>query len=111
MMHEDRREHDRVPLSRPCKIYDERSGKYITGRTVNLSDGGALLELSRPLPLQAGQQLFLGVALTRRQTLLPANDMIVCEVVRSLRTTDNATALAVRFSGPIERMPALAQAA
>lgn len=111
MMHEDRREHDRIPLSRPCKVYDERSGKYVAGRTVNLSDGGALLELSRPLLLQEGQQLLLGVALTRRQTLLPANDMRWCEVVRALTTTDQTIAVAVRFADPIEQVPALAHAA
>lgn len=110
-MDEDRREHERVELDRPCKVFDQRSGKYVAGQTINFCDGGALIELSRPLPLNSGDQLFLGVALTRRQTLLPANDMRWCEVVRALATTDQTIAVAVRFADPIEQVPALAHAA
>jgi c-di-GMP-binding flagellar brake protein YcgR len=111
LMDEERREHERVDLDRPCKVFDQRSGKYIAGHTVNFSDGGALIELARPMSLNCGDQLFLGVALTRRQTLLPANDMLLCEVVRALATTDQSTAVALRFADPIEEVPALAQAA
>jgi c-di-GMP-binding flagellar brake protein YcgR len=98
----ERREHERVSIARPCKLYDPRSGKYVPGTTANLSCGGAMIRSDRPLHLAAGDRLYVGIALKRSDSMLRRHDMSDSVVVRSLHTTDGHTALAVRFVDPIE---------
>jgi hypothetical protein len=84
-------------MERPCKIHDPRSGKYVSCTTRNLSSGGMLLDVPRLLNLQPGDHLHVGVAMTRRQHLLQANDMLRVSVRRSLPTVDDHTLLAVEI--------------
>jgi hypothetical protein len=94
---EDRRLHARVEVDAPCKVFDPLSRKYIAGSTWNLSSGGAMLEVHRPMDLKPGDKLHVGFALKRRQAVLGAAEMLPCEVVRALRSTTQFTAVAVRF--------------
>jgi c-di-GMP-binding flagellar brake protein YcgR len=80
----DRRESPRIALSRPCKVFNPRSGKYASGSTCDISAGGMLLRLDRPLAVEAGDRLYVGIAQKRRQTLLKSAEMIEAEVVRTL---------------------------
>ena len=93
----ERRAHDRLSLTRPCKLYLPVSGRYVAGSTGNLSPGGALIHLDRPAPLGPGDRLFVGIAVKRRQALLAANEMLEAEVVRSVLTMEEQTIMAVRF--------------
>jgi hypothetical protein len=93
----DRREHPRVALQRPCKVFDPRSRKYLTGVTSNISAGGVLMLLSRRAPVQADDCVYVAVAERRRQPLLRRDEMCEARVVRTLNLTTGETALAVRF--------------
>ncbi len=97
VMETDRRSHERMNLARPCKVFDPKSGKYVLGTVWNLSDGGALVETTRPVVAQPGEPLFLGIALKRRQGLILGDQMLQINVVRSLRTTDGRTTIAMKF--------------
>lgn len=93
----DRRRHLRLPIERPCKMHDPRSGKYVSGMTRDLSCGGLMIDVPRLLWLKSGDTVHVGVAIKRRQGLLLAKEMIEATVVRSISTVDDHTALAVRF--------------
>jgi len=93
----ERRCHERIPASRPCKVYHRTLRKYFGGSTTNLSDGGVLLTLDVPVHVQPGDRLYLGVATTRRQPLLPADEMRPVAVIRSMLTPDRRRAVAVQF--------------
>ena len=95
----ERRAHDRLSLTRPCKLYLPVSGRYVTGSTGNFSSGGALIHLDRLSPLGPGDRLFVGIAVKRCQAVLAANEMVEAEVVRSVRTMEEQTIMAVRFRG------------
>jgi len=93
----DRREHPRMALQRPCKVFDPRSRKYLTGVTSNISAGGVLMFLSRRVPVQADDRVYVAVAERRRQPLLRRDEMCEARVIRTIHLTTGETALAVRF--------------
>ncbi len=93
----ERRANERLFLARPCKLYVPRIGRYVPGSTWNISSGGAMLQLDRSIPFEPGDQLFVGIALKRRQAVLPVGEMLQAGVVRVARTARDGTALAVRF--------------
>jgi c-di-GMP-binding flagellar brake protein YcgR len=98
----DRRHSDRVPLHRPCKIYEPRSRKYLGGVTRDFSEGGMLVELPRVLELKPGDTLHVGVAMKRRQALLPSSEMVQVEVRRLVHTADDRTLLGLRLAHPVD---------
>ena len=97
-METDRRTHERMNLARPCKVFDPKSGKYVLGTVWNLSDGGALVEMTRPVVAQPGEPLFLGIALKRRQGFILGDQMLPTSVVRSLKTDEGRTTIAMQFA-------------
>jgi hypothetical protein len=110
MIDTERREFERLDLQRPCKLYDPASRKYLGGQTRNVSGGGALVELSRPLRLEPGSTVHLGVAYRRRDAVLHGREMIEGRVVRSLHGPETSI-VAVRYAEPIEQAAPLLAAA
>ncbi len=98
MQETDRRSHERTNLARPCKLFDPRSGKYIPGTVWNLSDGGAFLEVSRPIGTDQGDSFFVGIAVKRRQGILHRDEMYRARVVRSEQSSDGRFTLGVQFT-------------
>lgn len=73
---EDRRAFVRLPADRPCKI-QRISARFEQAQTINLSSGGALIEVRSPRPIAVDERLHLGVAwdespVLSRQAMLPA---------------------------------------
>jgi hypothetical protein len=99
MVEQERRTHERVSLQRPCKLYLPSVGKYVSGSTWNVSPGGVLLQLNLPAGISAGDRLYVGIALKRRQPVLVAGEMLRAEVVRVEQTPDDRVAVAARFVG------------
>ena len=100
----DRRDGDRIVLSRPCKIYNPKSHKYIAGTTCDVSFGGLLIRLDRSAQVETGDCLYVGIAQKRRQTLLRSSDMIRTRVVRSLSSTTGQTMLGLQFTDPSQKL-------
>lgn len=96
----ERRCHPRLPTVRPVKLRSDATGlRYLPGRTRNLSAGGALIELDRAAPFQAGQHVHLALAQHPSQPIFYAQDLLDAVVVRSLRHGSTCH-LAVRFVQP-----------
>jgi hypothetical protein len=96
----ERRDGPRIALSRPCKVYEPRSLKYVAGTTCDVGSGGMLLRLSRRLDVQPDDHVYVGVAQKRRHAILRSDEMIEAKVVRTLPLTSGEVALAVRFTEP-----------
>ncbi|MEM8738288.1 MAG: PilZ domain-containing protein [Planctomycetota bacterium] len=99
----DRRRHPRVPAAHPVKLKCGITGRYLAGRTIDVSDGGCLLQLDRSTPVSLGQPVRLGIARRAHAPLLMADDMVRGTIVRRQGQSDaqhvavayeNATALA-----------------
>jgi len=80
----ERRKDIRTPLVRPTKMRCRQTGNYYQGRTCNISDSGALIEIKHPSLMVAGQSVQLGVAWTNRNMLLGNDQVIDATIVRSL---------------------------
>ncbi len=112
----DRREHPRVQMTRPGKVFDPRSGKYLSAELRDISEGGMLLQLSSPLTIEPGDEIFVGLAEKRREPMLKRHEMIRSEVVRALGLPSGGTLLALSFvdrdvAGPALTSPPYRRAA
>ena len=91
-----RRCEPRMRLVRPVKIHSPQLGRYWGAKTLNLSGGGALLDLTRSCPLVPGQRIRLGIAGSDRQSLIRYEQMLDATVMRCARVGDSQN-LALQF--------------
>ena len=80
----ERRRHQRLDLDRPVKLQCEMTGKYLAGRTTDVSPDGVQIELAQSSMLVPGQRVRFGIAWTGRQTVLASDDLTPATVVRCL---------------------------
>jgi hypothetical protein len=106
----ERRRHERLPLVRPCKLYEPRSRKYIPALTEDLSRSGVLLHVPRILELVPGDLIYVGVALKRRQAVIPGDEMLPARVIRRLQSTSGQTIIAAEFEAGAAALPLAAAA-
>jgi len=97
MPFDNRRSARRVPVEKPCKIRDPRTGRSIAGATIDLSPRGIMVRVKQPTNLKPGDEVLIGVAMHDRQGIIQAKEMIESRIVRVLETADGATTLAVQF--------------
>ena len=93
----DRRRHPRLAVSRPCKMFDDRSVRYRSGVTTNISRGGALIKMHQNCSVEPGDPVYLGVASSGRHGLMSRDEMIHAEVVRIDADDPAGPTVAVRF--------------
>jgi len=101
---QDRRDGQRVSLTRPCKVFEPRARKYVAGTTCNVGTDGMLLRLDRALPLEPGDRLYVAIAQKRRQALLRSDEMFAVRVIRMMSITSGEVAVAVRFADPVHEV-------
>jgi hypothetical protein len=102
VQYHEKRAATRQDIVRPCKVFDPRRGRYVSGITCNLSTDGALLLLDELVTLERGDRLYVGIAMKRRQALLLSNEMIESDVMRAAALEAGVTRVAVRFVVPCE---------
>ena len=96
----ERRRDRRYVLDRPVKFQCDQAGtRYLTGHTVNISAGGAMLTVEHPQHIQLGQEVKLSIASIAHQPLLEADDALTGTVIRCLGCGDTQH-LAIRFHKP-----------
>jgi hypothetical protein len=94
----DRRTDPRISLTRPCKVFEARSRKYVAGMTCNVSTDGMLVRLSRPLGAEPGDLVYVAVARRRQCGLMRSADMLEARVVRSVGIGGGESVVAVVFT-------------
>jgi len=108
---DERRRHPRYELKRPCRVLDERTGKYLHGTTCDYSQGGLLIHLHRPCRLSPGDAVRIGIAMVPLQGFMLAREMFDATVIRALGTPGGETMIAVQCVealAPLETAAALA---
>jgi hypothetical protein len=101
---DERRAETRNDLSRPCKVFDPRTGRYVAGCTRDLSSHGVQIETQRRMHLEPGETLFVGIALKRRDVLLARNEMCEGRVMRAMHTPDGRTVIGMRLDGGMQQL-------
>ncbi|MBI1368047.1 MAG: hypothetical protein GC162_05270 [Planctomycetes bacterium] len=96
----DRRFDSRQARQCPVKIFDPLRRRYASGVSRNLSHGGALIELTSPITIRAGEAVGVAVDLTGGRAVVRMTDLVAATVVR--RDTDDSRArlIAVRYVCP-----------
>ena len=84
----NRRRRPRHSEARSVKLFDETSGGYFAGRTIDLSDTGLGLELPDRVPARVGETAYLavssGMGLVSRTSMLPVRYVWVRRVDKKL---------------------------
>ena len=93
----ERRDDPRTELLQPCKVYEPISRKYHVGSTSNVSRSGMLIQIERPMRMEPGDELYLGLAAKRRSRIICHSDMMRATVVRASRILGDRTTVAVRL--------------
>lgn len=96
----ERRRNARRPVSKPTKLRCTQTGKYMAGRTRNVSASGAMLEVYLPSMLITGQRLEVGIAWQHHQALIGADELSKATVVRSLGL-GGVQHVAIQFDEPV----------
>ena len=95
----ERRQTPRLSVERPCKVQRQSGARCEPGCTLNVSTGGALLEVHSARPIASGERLAVAVAwdqgpLVQRQSMVPSR------VVRTTTAGPNRQLIGVRFVVP-----------
>jgi hypothetical protein len=102
----DRRTSHRQPVTRACKLFRPGSLQYASARTINLSEGGALIEVVSPRPVGVGEKVELGIAWTS-SPILSADAFRTARVIRVSEIGADTLQIALQFAAA----PALAAVA
>jgi len=97
----DRRRHPRHELKRPCRVLDERTGKFLRGTTCNYAQGGLLISIHLPCHLSPGDAVRIGIAMVPLQGFMLAREMFDATIVRALGTPSGETMVAVQCAGAL----------
>jgi hypothetical protein len=93
----DRRRHQRRLFEQPCKVYQPATGRYVQARTIDLSAGGALVEVDLARSVDAGEEMDLAMTWLS-PGLLAGDSMIRSRVVRCTPSPMGRHVLALEFS-------------
>jgi len=93
----ERRSSPRVSLSRPCKVYEPRSRRYLPATTCNVSRGGALVRAHRSADLSPGDRVSLGLPHRHPQPVIDSATLVDARIVRVLESTGGEMLLAIEF--------------
>ena len=96
----ERRQSARQPISKPAKLRCTQTGRFMAGRTRNVSASGAMLEVYLPSMLITGQRLEVGIAWQHRQAMLDSDQLVQATVVRSLGM-GGVQHVAIQFDQPM----------
>jgi len=94
---DERRAHPRREIDRACKIRVLAGGKYLSGRTRDVSSGGTLIMLDRRSNLSPGDEVDVGIAWTDA-AIIREDDMARGRVVRVGASPDERDAVGIMLS-------------
>lgn len=99
----ERRQYKRHPLGCPAHLADETGTCLVTGKTVNISDGGLMMPVTLEAAPEPGRQLSLKLSVPRSTPNTFLMEPIASEaiVVRHAPAEDGTHYVAVRFAAPL----------
>ena len=103
---QERRTESRMNINCAVKLYDPRARRYYAGKTVNVSAGGALVELHQSLGGDAGDTYEIVVDWTQVHPMIGRSEMRPVQMVRRSRDGDGQPLVAMRFAEPQQAIEA-----
>ena len=96
MSSKERRLAARMPIERPCKVFQRGTQRYVAATTRDVSATGALLEMRVMRPMVPGEWLDVGVAWSHSPIVLE-DALMEAKVVRVHPMIDDRQTVAVAF--------------
>jgi len=93
----ERRSNDRLIMTRPAKLYESLFDRYYSGQTSNISPSGALIVVSRSIPIASGDSIEVAIAQDSLDAIIPKNQMVTADVVRVTAVDMHTQAVAIQF--------------
>lgn len=106
MASKERRLFARQSVERPCKVFRRGTQKYVPAVTLDVSAGGAMLEMRTVRPIKPGERIDVGVAWSRAPILLE-DALMEARVVRVIQLAEDRQSVAVQFEH-VEELAAVA---
>lgn len=103
----DRRLDPRQCVDRPCTLFCRRTLRYISARTRDVSDSGALLEITSARPLIEGDRVDLGVAWAP-SPIVRQDSLVEAKVVRVIEAEGPHQVVGVQYARARARLAAVA---
>jgi hypothetical protein len=97
---QERRAAPRLRMSRGAKVYSPLTRRYYAARTIDMSRGGAMVSITSPRTLIAGDKLDIAIAWDDR-CLIPQATMVKAEVARVVGRIGEHQAVGIRFTDEI----------
>ena len=92
----ERRKNLRIRIARSAKLFNHMTGKYVAGKTLNVSASGAMLVFDHTTKLLPGQRVQVGICEDPKHVVLASNDMLNATIIRS-EHKDTGLKVAVNF--------------
>lgn len=108
--HPERRHTPRHAIDRPAKIYCPLTRRYYAARTLDVSRAGAMVSVTTPRTLRAGDEIDLAIAWNDR-AVIPQSSMIRARIARIAARIGDHQAIGVQFADEISMQAALSAAA
>ncbi len=93
----ERRADRRFAAAVPAKVYDSKARRYRPARTVDLSNGGALIEITGGAGLHPGDRVDMALSFDDRLPVVRQDDLIGAIVVRTAGLSHASRTVGVRF--------------
>lgn len=108
--HPERRETPRLVIDRPAKVYCPLTRRYHAARTLDVSRTGAMISITTPRTLRAGDELDLAIAWNDR-AVIPQSSMVRVRITRIAACIGDHQAVGVQFAEDVSLQTALSAAA
>lgn len=99
MHHDERRQHQRTDAEIACKVRRDARTVFSPGRTINISAGGAALDLIGPREARPGERIAVAFE-DRRCPVSRSAHMVTGTVIRATDLADGTQRIALAFDTP-----------
>ena len=108
--HPERRHTPRLAVDRPAKVFCPLTRRYYAARTLDVSRGGAMISISTPRTLRAGEVLDVAICWDER-AVIPQTSLVKAQISRVAARIGDHQAVGVQFADEISMQAALSAAA
>lgn len=89
-------------MDRSAKLFCPQNGRFLAGRTVNISAGGVLVEIDASEPIEPGDEIQMTIAFGDR-FIVPMSELVPGSIVRTMRSSDTSSvSLAIAYNNATE---------
>lgn len=106
----ERRHTPRISMDRPAKVLCPLTRRFYAARTLDVSRTGAMMSVTTPRTLRAGDEMEVAIAWNDR-AVIPQSSMVKAKITRVAARIGDHQAVGIQFADEISLQTALSEAA